>query len=238
MTITLVGGGTKYEAIGASTGTAVPVLPAILGGDLILAHYFCRVDSTNAFATPTDFTLVKSRSTGAGTSGTHFLFRKIAVSDADADPSSAWTSGATNATTIANVAVFRSSLGFHATVPVLDIPTAFSAGTSSDLGPIAGMTPSAGAGGVVIFGGMSNDPGATALGAPWEAVYDSPSALGTDGEILCEWQPWTSGAVGDATWVVPGTVNWSGIMISLQEAAAAAGQATRTMHQARMRRAA
>ena len=217
MTISSVNVGTKYENAGNTTGTATPTLPggggAPAAGDLIIAQYCCR-NAGVTFTTPTDFTLARAFTGATYPAGR--LCYKIAVGG-DANPASDWSGGAANATVVAQVVVFKSTVGFHATTPLPDIPANWDAGVGGDIGPVTGMTPSAGADGVVIFAGIHDDVVPTALGGSWTPVYQSGSALGTDGGVICEWQAWTSGAIANTSWAVAGSPNWSGIMVSIQE---------------------
>lgn len=175
--VSYVGAGAAYAGLGAAT-IDVPLPAGSVDGDLLLLSITVRGAVT--ITPPAGWTLVG----GAGTSFLKFnVFSKTRAGDTD--PVTVTTSASGSQSTVAQCQAFRGAAGVNA-------GTAHAvSGSTTVIGPVAGL--SAAAGSIVVVVGASTNDWATITtlsgdGLAWSQVEANTQAGGDAGQVIA-WAP-------------------------------------------------
>lgn len=189
--VSYIGAGTPYAGLGAAT-IDVPLPAGSVDGDLLLLSITVRGAVT--ITPPAGWTLVG----GGAVSFLKFnVFSKIRAGDAD--PVSITTSAISSQTTVAQCQAFRGAAGVNA-------GTAHAvSGSTTVIGPVAGISAAAGSIVVVVGASVNDWATITALsgdGLTWSQVEANTTAGGDAGQVIA-WAPTPSATTVTAkSWTV------------------------------------
>ena len=220
MAISFVGAGTAVASAGGSTGSLTPTLPSgWLPGDLALI--FCTGRATGYVFTATGYTQKFAvNHSSSGVNRIVLLYRFL--QSGNGNPTVSWTGGASNATVLMQIAVFR---GVDQSNPFDVTGSASSNASQANIGPISGIITGQNGKCTIVFGHRADDwtsvDTLTGDNLTWYEIGEPKSTLGNDAGMVWDYALHNGNqTITNKTFTVSGgAANYGlGIMQSLNEA--------------------